>query len=67
MKDFKLLVKYMAEKSEKAAEIMFNTKEYRNFTEWQKNNKLAKVQEQIYSGQQKTDSTPIIRTGIQNG
>ena len=36
MNDFKLLVKYVAEKSEQAAEIVFNTKEFREFSKWEK-------------------------------
>ena len=67
MKDFKLLVEYIAEKSGNAAEIMFNTKEFRNFSQWGKERAIEKAKQQALTGKQETPDLTNIRTGNQNG
>ena len=63
MKDFKLLVEYIAEKSGNAAEIMFNTKEFRNFSQWGKERAIEKAKQQALTGKQETPDLTDIRTG----
>ena len=69
MRDFKTIVEYIAQKSEQAAKIMFNTDDYRHFTEWHKQRTIQKAQQQALTGKQETtDLITITKTGrTQNG
>ena len=63
---FPLLVQYMAEKSGLAAELVFNHKEYRKFSEWHKNKTVQDAKKQAITGKQEPDLTQIVKTGNQN-
>lgn len=67
MQQFPLIVEYIAQKSGKAAEIMFNHKEFRNFSKWQKAKIVQNSQKQALRNEQKTITSPIIKKEIQNG
>lgn len=67
IQQFPLLVEYLAQKSEQTANIVFNYKEYRKFSEWHKNKLVQDAKEQALTGKQEPDLTLIIKTGNQNG
>ena len=67
MKDFKLLVQYIAEQSGKAAEIVFDTKEFRKFSKWEKDKTVQDAKRQALTGEKSIDKLPINDRGIQNG
>ena len=57
IKDFPILVQYIAEKSAQAAEIVFNYTEYRNFSEWNKSRVVENAKSETLNGKKDIDIT----------
>ena len=63
IQQFPLLVEYLAQKSGQTANIVFNYKEYRKFSEWHKNKLVQDAKEQALTGKKETPNLTDIRTG----
>lgn len=66
-KHFPILVQYVAEKSAQAAEIIFDNKEFRNFSKWAKEQAVQDAKKQALTGEKNTDMLLVNSKGIQNG
>lgn len=71
IKDFPLIVQYMAERSAQAADAVFDKKEYRKFSKWLKDKTIQDAKHTALTGKPSTDmniNTPsIIKQGKQYG
>lgn len=67
MGDFPKIVEYIAETSGRAAEIVFDHKEFRNFSKFLQNKTLQNAQEEALTGKKSMEYNPIKQTGIQYG
>lgn len=67
IKHFPILVQYVAEKSAQSAEIIFDNKEFRNFSKWAKEKAVQDAKKQALTGEKNTDMLLVNSKGIQNG
>ncbi len=67
IESFQLLVQYVAEKSAQSAEIIFDNKEFRNFSKWAKEKAVQDAKKQALTGEKNTDMLLVNSKGIQNG
>ncbi len=64
---FPTAIEYIAEKSAKSAEIIFDKKEYRHFSKWLKDKTVQDAQIAAVSGKTNTNMPQTSRQGVQNG
>ena len=66
LNEFPVIVQYIAEKSAKAAEIIFTKKDFRDFPKWQKIKAIKDAQKRALTGEKEIDLPSKIKAGIQN-